>query len=243
MNKLIFPNGGAPLHGDDFLFVDAAAREALKGVVYPLAFPYSGNCILRGCEISFAAGSASITEGFALIGWEVVYVPAHSASVASLAASSLKLSLTYDPAGNDVFADSIARDTYEIRRGLITDGLSGGNEIVLSSPARIFDETIITSFSNSWAVSGSSTVKVRKFGDSVQFTGALTSGTTNLLAFVIPEGFRPANTRIFPITNNAIGEFLQCAVYADGNVILFTDGGEMSYVGKTAYLDNVHYLL
>ena len=211
MNKLLTPNGGMPLEGDDFRWEQDAIREAMKGMLHYYALPTSGHLILSGCAISFAAGNASVTEGYVCINFEVCYVPAHTVAVASLAASSLKIVETYDPSGLEVFADSVSRDTYAIRRALISDGLAGSNEIVLASPPRL--ETVlasalqivgqqVTAFEAGFSATAANELYISRRGGIVVLEGGFDTTQTgtgwgNTLALTIPAGYRPPAKRSF----------------------------------------------
>lgn len=241
MNKLLTPNGGMPLDGDDFQWIHDGNLEALRGAMW-WAIAGAENQIVRGGEISLAGLDASITEGFAVIGGELCYIPAHTVTVSGLATSSLKIEETYDVDGLEVFADSVARNTYAIRRAKISDGLSGGDEIPLDSPTRIYYSQEFTSFENGWLTSGSYTVRARLFNGMVSLEGGLTAGTTNLEVFTLPAAFRPSVMRHMVIGNNTVDEFLRLVVQTDGKVIAYSADGEVTYSGgKTLFLDACHY--
>lgn len=140
MNKLIIPNGGMPLEGDDFRWFQDGYAEAFKGVFSEIArrvstsvlgqgqvgffiHPnYEGNFVITGCEVtSIGSGNVSVAEGFVFIDGEVLYFPA----VASMPEAApgfgyaFRLVVTYDPAGLEVFQTGGSFDTYEIRRAEI----------------------------------------------------------------------------------------------------------------------------
>lgn len=200
-----------PLEGDDFRWEQDAIRDALKGILHYYALPTSGHLILSGCAIGFASGNASITEGYVCINFEVCYVPAHTVPVSSLANSSLKIVETYDPTGLEVFADSVSRDTYAIRRALISDGLAGSNEIVLSAPTRLEDRlnqsvsamtSPVTALASGWT--SSTGIQVNKFLNQVLFQGIgnttqPASDWLSHLVCTIPVGFRPATPKFYMV--------------------------------------------
>jgi hypothetical protein len=245
MNKLNIPNGGMPLDGDDFEWVHSGLLEAFKGVLHPFLAKYSGNAILSGCVVSFGGGLASVTEGWVAINYEVCFCPAQTVAVASLAASSLKIAQTYDVSGLEVFADSVARDTYLRRRAAISDGLSGSNEIVLDAPARFTGEISITSFLNSWVVDTGSAVKARIFNGIVSLEGVLTGGNTNLSIFNLPAGFRPsAIRRSLALNSFDLNPTITVSIFTDGDIVVYNDGGEVAYSsGQKLYLDTIQFRL
>lgn len=237
MNKLLTPNGGMPLEGDDFRWEQDAIRDAMKGMLHYYAQPTSGHLILSGCAISFASGNASVTEGYVCINFEVCYVPAHTVAVASLAASSLKIVETYDAAGLEVFADSVSRDTYAIRRALISDGLAGSNEIVLASPPRL--ETVlasslqivgqqITTFESGYTAKAGNELYISRRGGIVVMEGAVETvhpgtGWGNVHGWTIPAGYRPAGKRVFMLSDAvSSGNTWRIDVLSNGEVRIFS---------------------
>lgn len=231
-----------PLEGDDFRWEQDAIRDALKGILHYYALPTSGHLILSGCAISFASGTASITEGYVCINFEVCYVPAHSASVASLAASSLKIVETYDASGLEVFADSVSRDTYAIRRALISDGLAGSNEIALASPPRL--ETVlasslqivgeqITAFQSGFSAQSGNELSITRRGGIVILEGGFDTTQTgtgwgNVHAFTIPAGYRPAGRRSFFVVDDMTTDSsIRMDINSNGEVRIFS----VEYVG------------
>lgn len=113
MNKLINPNGGMPLELDDLIFIQDSFKDALKGVLHEFTRAEFGNVILSGCEVTnLGGGNYSISSGYVMLGYEVCFVPA---TTENFVISALVLGVNYDPAGNDIFFDGVARDTYEIR--------------------------------------------------------------------------------------------------------------------------------
>lgn len=193
MNRLIIPNGGMPLEGDDFNWMYSGVLEAFKGgALYPFALQSSGNFIIAGCTISLSGGNASVTEGFVMLNYEICYCPAHTVAVTSLAASSLKIDETYDATGSEVFADAITRDTYAIRRAKISDGLNSGVEIVLENPKRYYSKQTISTFINDWEVYDGNTVSLEKIGNVVHIQGVITGGINNQGAFQFQNEFIPA---------------------------------------------------
>jgi hypothetical protein len=213
MNKLLIPNGGMPLEGDDFRWEQDGVRDALKGILHYFSAPHGGNIILSGCQITLVSGNAVVTEGYALINHEVCYVPAQTVAVSSLANSSLKILETYDVSGLEVFADSVSRDTYAIRRGIVSDGLAGSNEIVLATPIYLADllgasvtamTSPVSSFQAGFAPN-SLGVAVNKVLNQVLFQGIVlaTQPASNWVSehvCTLPAGFRPASLKYFMMT-------------------------------------------
>lgn len=112
MNRLLNPNGGFPLTLDDFNFVQDAYTKAFEGVWHEFAKAKNGNIVLSGCEVS----SSNMTEGYVMIDYEVLYVPAQTFSGS---APVLKLGVGFDPNGAVPFFDGVVRDTYQVRTGVV----------------------------------------------------------------------------------------------------------------------------
>lgn len=120
MNKLITPNGGMPLELDDLRFMQDAYHDGFKGIIYEFAKANNGNIILGGCEVVDSGnGTFEVSEGYIMLDYEVLYVPAVTGLSFSLVI--LEYNQTYDPAGNEVFADNTSRDTYEVRQARVFD--------------------------------------------------------------------------------------------------------------------------
>ena len=234
MNRLIIPNGGMPLHGDDFRWIQDGVKDGIKGLVHLFASPYNGNIVLSGCAASYIAGNLSLTPGYVSIDYEVCYFPGATITVPS-GGASLKLSITYDTGGLDVFADLVSRNTYEIRTCQLTDGIADGSEVVvynsgLASIPRL--QTIIeaytvnslvsqdiTGFANSWTIFTGSQAKLYRHLNKVQLQGLITGGTSNgSTAFVLPVGFRPPVDLAFLVYGDPNYAYLN--ILTTGNVVI-----------------------
>jgi hypothetical protein len=234
MNKLLIPNGGMPLEGDDFRWEQEAVRDALKGIVHYFAAPSSGNLILSGCNITFGGGNAAITTGYVCINYEICFVPAQTVAVSSLANSSLKILETYDATGLEVFADSVSRDTYAIRRAIISDGLAGSNEIILATPVYLADRlsgsvqamtSPVTSFASGFSPNPQG-VSVNKIINQVLLQGVVisthpASNWIGQLICTLPTGFRPNTIRfhniVYSVPDTVLSKFNTLLIEVDTN--------------------------
>lgn len=251
MNKLIIPNGGMPLHGNDFEWIHSGIFEAFKGVLSLYGANTSGNIILSGINVTTSGSSISISEGFVAINWEICYVPAATISNPDSLPYSVKLTQTYDPAGNELFADAVARDTYAIRRGVLSTGTTS-NEIRLDTPnyirldARLAEVIIsqflsqqITTFTANFAADTTNPIYVKKFLKTVHLEGWLRrpGGNSNdegdFKAFDLPAAYRPPYNRFF-ITTSAQFNFFRVIVYANGEVYVG------NYGPSAEWIDGVH---
>lgn len=238
MKKLTIPNGGMPLEGDDFNWIHGGVLEAFKALYFGFGLQYNGNFIISGCSVSFAAGFATITEGYVMLDWEICYCPPQTVGVTSLASSSLKVESVFDVEGLEVFADSVSRDTYENRRAIISDGLNSGVEIPLDTSARYEYSENVNIFSGTWGAASGSTPKCKRKGDIVHLSGAITGGETNLVAFNLPSVFRPGESR--RLRTNTGSVFID----TNGDVLITTDASGGSQVTVSAPFNiDVSYML
>lgn len=102
-----------PLQLDDFNFIQDAFKEGLKGVLFEFVKAKNGNVILAGCNITGSSAPYNVSEGFVMMDYEVYHCPAQTSNFSLVV---LEPDITYDPSGNDLFQDGVARDTYEVRR-------------------------------------------------------------------------------------------------------------------------------
>jgi hypothetical protein len=247
MNQLIIPDGGMPLEGDDIRWMYQGLLEAMKGgALYPFALQHSGNFIITGCEISFAGGNASITEGFVMLNYEICFCPAHTVAVTSLAASSLKVLETYDASGAEVFADSITRDTYAIRRARISNGLNSGIEIVLANPPRYYYQKVIVNGDLSSSFTVVKPVKITLCNGIVYWEGSVQGGLTNsdlIGSNVLPSVLVPSANRLGIVSGP--GEYVVVAAFSsvlDGRVVLGSmSDNQLDFTSTELYLDGIIY--
>jgi hypothetical protein len=123
MNKLVMPNGGLPLYGDDFNFLDAANRDAFKAILYEFAKPFNGFMLLGGCEIT----GNSISEGYVLIDYEPCYFAGATYPNGTTVSGSFALSVTPDPSGTRSMANGSTNNPYQLRKVVFNNGtLIGG---------------------------------------------------------------------------------------------------------------------
>lgn len=220
MNRLIFPNGGFPLHGDDFGFMQDAAIDALKASLWHVASQHAGNIIISGCAVSYDGFTCSLSAGYAMLNYEIVFVPAHSFATPALSGASIKLAISYDPTGNDVFADAVARDTYQVRRGLGSNTLSGGHEIVLDDPPRAYGVLGITAYQNDWEAFAGQTPVCGFDGRNGFIRGVFAGGLYNTVAFSLPSDHLIPSTRLLLSAGSG-----GVSIEDDGTVVLYGPGG------------------
>ncbi len=208
MNKLLVPNGGMPLFGNDFAFLDLAQRDAIKGILYEIAKPYNGDLVLGGCDFSSTSTTITVTAGYVLINYEVHYFP--GVTVADTTGNGfMEPDIFFDPAGLKSFANGSSQNTYQVRRAKFTAGsLVGGTldfpgAVRLSASLYDLMKMYVTSSStisvyNSWIKYTPNLPKLNKHFRYVQFTGGFQVGDINGATFtkiaLLPVLFRPAST-------------------------------------------------
>jgi hypothetical protein len=249
MNKLVTPNGGMPLYGDDLGWIQEAVMGALKGSgeLFAFAAQHSGNCIITGCDISFSGGEATITEGFVLLDYEVCHCPPHTVAVDALAASSLKLNVTFDSAGNKVFADAVSRDTYAIRRAIISNGLNAGTEVVLSNPPRFYWKYQVADsiLGGDWEVEKPVIITLRN--NRAYWQGSVKGGVTNIdlvIGGALPARLVPSAQRslTLPGLSGTVVGISAFPAALNGRVVIATDP-QQDFAANELYLDGFSYAI
>ena len=81
--------------------------------------------------------------------------------------------------------------------------------------------TNATALTNGWVAGISAPGYFKDEFGIVHLCGAIKSGTTSVAAFVLPAGYRPAVTCVFPVIDGA-NLVAQCSVDTTGNVVLWT---------------------
>lgn len=173
MNILLTPNGGMPLELDDLNWIQDSYKEAFKGILHEFSRSKFGNIILSGCIVSdLGGGNYSLSEGYAMLGYEVVYVPAQNVTHVI---SALILDVSYDVNGSDVFFDGVTRDTYEVRRGKVYDPATTLPSLFLS----ISDDNRLTNIMENLIVNPNNVVQTDSTGIRHDFAAAdMSSGVT-----------------------------------------------------------------
>lgn len=206
MNKLLFPNGGAPLYGDDFGFLDAASRDALKGVLFEVASLYGGNLILGGCQITVAGANFTVSPGYLMVAYEVCVFEGGTYSVSGGVDGYFTLSVTNDAGGLKTFANGSTANTWQVRKVTFNPGAVAGGSLDYYDLARYSDgvENLIngrvsssTAFTmiNLWSKSVAEPPILYKHLRSVHLQGELLPGTIAANSWTkittLPLGFRP----------------------------------------------------
>ena len=123
-NRKIWFTGGEPdVNIDDLQRnVDAVFRgfDAMFG-----AFNIGTNLnyIIVGCDLVIDPGvDATVTEGYIWLNGEILRVDAQVAAYVSSDQYYYVKDVTYDPNGDKVYNDLVARETWQVNRGVLTNG-------------------------------------------------------------------------------------------------------------------------
>lgn len=132
-------NGGLPLKLDDFRWFDAAYREAFLGLWKAFATNAEDGFILAGCSMAATTPGTTVNEGWIYLAGEICYVPTHVIPTGT-GTSYWDIDISYDITGYKSFADSVNRDTYEVRVGKVHRGLiSPGTKMLASTTTTLHD--------------------------------------------------------------------------------------------------------
>lgn len=234
MNKLIIPNGGMPLHGDDFRFIDNAAREAISGVFDAFEGDSRGDFIISGFGYELTGNVLTVESGYVYIDNEVLFFPGQVLNgVNNPNNVEIQLEVTYDPNGLDVFANSIAQNTYEVRRAKLVNGLSDGNPILTGKRWKTAIHDLLKTeqvlytplvFQNGWAANNlPNNLKVFKHFNRVYMEGFIQIGTLSDVSstnvFQLPSFLAPVTAINFVgITANNDTGLCSVKIATDGQV-------------------------
>lgn len=118
MKKLTIPNGGMPFEGDDLTYMQQALAEGIGDTLRTFS-PTKGDFIISGVNPVYndVNDTLSWSSGVISVGYEPCKIDAGNLqNVTDYALVDMEISSTFDPSGLDVFADSVSKDTYEVRK-------------------------------------------------------------------------------------------------------------------------------
>lgn len=254
MNKLLIPNGGMPFEGDDLLYLQEGLRSGfamLSNWLTSASGFTDQSCIIRGVNLSYGSGNITYSEGTVYIAGELCMLSGGVATGADGFESEwwIELETFADPAGTQIFADAVSKDTYQTRRAKVTNSPS-----IPSDGAMRFDLLDKYKINTVWLppplLSGFTAdhpIQIRKNLNLISFKGALhADGSTpnNATAFQLPEYLRPTHTRVYVVSSGTPYPPLYVTVQADGYVIVsrVEVDDPIPFLGSI-YLDSIHYVL
>lgn len=116
-----------PLYGDDLAYIDAATRDAFKGILYEVSAANGGHLILGGCEMTQNATTVTVAAGYVLINYEIWYFAGTSFALSLGANGTFVANPVSDPVGNRTFVNGSSASPYQTRVATFTGGtVSGG---------------------------------------------------------------------------------------------------------------------
>jgi hypothetical protein len=214
MQRLLTPNGGMPLELDDFNFIQDAYKEAIGGLLRAYVSTYDGNCILSGCVPTETSPNVyTITAGFVMLGYEIRYYPGQTGVSIPIPGQRFFVEDNYnDPAGFEIFEDTVGRDTYQKRdaklQNFTVSPPANSVPAILQEPVRLenmiprtdfIPEYDSLSYLNSFTpqtvgglLPAADEVLVERAFGRVQFRGQIAGGTIPNQMFVVAARFRPS---------------------------------------------------
>ena len=104
-----------------------------------------------------------------------------------------------------------------VERGRVTSA----NTSITGKAAKTQPAFTNATLANGWVAGSSAPGYFKDEFGIVHLRGAIKSGTTSVAAFVLPSGYRPAVTCVFPVIDGA-NLVAQCSVDTAGNVVIWT---------------------
>ncbi len=222
MNKLLCFEKGQKTVLNDIVFVDAAYRQALYGLLSSFGVTPETSFKLSGCEVTKVGNVFTCTEGYIGLEGEIYHVPAHSLTISNLISYTAAFApyITYDtsPGGSKLsFIDQVPHDCYQVREAkLAATSLTIGmgmswNHMKYDAPTLIQVVTdkqnalttnwqVPPAFAAGWSNSGApeEDCGFRKdaFGN-IYLKGMVISVTPVGTIFTLPIGYRPSFNRRF----------------------------------------------
>lgn len=117
--------GGIPLQMDDFRwFLSQSPNKGIYAYFDELQRDFGNDLILQGCVVTGSNPNKSLTEGWILLGGEVLKVDAIAATLDTAADSHYVKAITFDSTGQKTLRNAEIVQTYQKNRGVL-DGTSG----------------------------------------------------------------------------------------------------------------------
>lgn len=238
MKRLEIPAGGMPFTGDDLLWMADGLIEGILAVASNfLEETNTIRGILQGFNIVQQNNSITISAGWCVLNGKLCVFEGWTGS-GQLGDWELFYDPEYDPAGSDIFADSVTRDTYRIDKAGIratsvaADNLPGIIPVFLINDLKV--KLKVDNLSQTFRNTSKTKVILSRYGD-VRNLNLLIGhdlGTqvgnqpfTVILCTLLPTD-RPTTDQIerwvpvFKVTGEPVGY-----------VILYPGTGEVRYVG------------
>lgn len=210
MKQLIIENGGMPFTGDDLVYLQGGLLEGLQAAITP--FLRDNKAILSGVEYD----GVNLSAGWVVIDNEILFYEGEA--ISDISNYELSITELYDPAGTDVFADGVSRDTYQLRKAILTiSGVASGT--IISS--NDFDKYRITGVNDEQIVILNDPAYIAKFvqvGNVVHYGIQVTTKIAgSSLAFAVSDIDPPALQTKMDIYYSVDGDAGDCLLFGDAN--------------------------
>ena len=114
-------SGGVPLQLDDFRwFLSQSGNKGIYAYFDELQRDFGNDLILQGCVVSGANPNKSLTEGWILLGGEVLKVDAIAGTLDTSTDSHYTKVTTFDSSGDKLLRNQQTVQTYEKARGVLS---------------------------------------------------------------------------------------------------------------------------
>lgn len=123
MDKKIWFTGGEPdINIDDLGRNINANLDAILATLFEWLAGNNQNFIISGCELTITPGvEASVTAGYIFLNGEILQVDPQTVAFGVLDVYYYEKLTTYDPAGDKVYNNGMARQTWQVNRGKLTN--------------------------------------------------------------------------------------------------------------------------
>ena len=133
MKRLIIPPGGMPFEGDDLKYIQDSFFQGFKFLLQAISpDPDEISFILQGVELNNDGTTITLTPGIVVINYEMLEFPGASFPASDIDSKAIVIDESYDPAGNEIFADNVSKDTYFIRKAKLGTSTGVREEITLT---------------------------------------------------------------------------------------------------------------
>jgi hypothetical protein len=228
MNKLLFPNGGVPLYGDDFNYMQESLREGITASLRPYAVLTGGKMIVFGCDMSLSplTGTLHFTAGVVMIDYQLYsFVGGDSGYDTDADIIEVEAHIYDDPNLNATrtLANGNAANIWQKREARFKQITTNTNTLFIGRNenrlaylvAKLIEgaadvDVILTQFLNNWGGGNLISPKATRRGNTVILTGLLAVGTIVAISltkvFSLQENFRPKIRQYFvcAMPNSAI---------------------------------------
>lgn len=230
MNRLLFTNGGMPLHGDDLQYQFDALCNAAVGIAK--GFRIANRCVFWGCAVTLTTSSVSITEGWVLQGSSLFYVPTQTITGTAMKLQDVYLIRSEILNNPTLMEDGQTENIYKTVTGVIehlpNQFQQYGFALDVIDDYRL--ENLLVSemtgsltLQNGFNVAFGSGVDLVKSGRLVTLNGSLTGTVVqggDVIA-ILPVGFRPVRDTYF-LCRTGVSTFVEIRLAANGNI--YADG-------------------